>query len=133
SSRTNAYKALVTECGEDRVLSEDDRDTALRVADAVHAHPLAGALLTNVGWPEATALWVADVALGDAGGDGTTDAPVSTHALRCKGRVDYYDPASGVLADLKTTRDASEDAFSRSAWDYGYFRQLALYAHALER
>lgn len=133
SFRTNAYKALVAERGEDSVLSENDRDTALRVADAVHAHPLAGALLSNGGWPEATALWVADVELDVSGGDGTTESSGGTHALRCKGRVDYYDPASGVLADLKTTRDASEDAFSRSAWEYGYFRQLALYAHALER
>ena len=71
--------------------------------------------------------------LGEAGNDGGIDPPGGTHALRCKGRVDYYDPRGGVLADLKTTRDASEDAFSRSAWDYGYFRQLAFYAHALER
>src|SRR5690606_28877721 len=104
SPRTNAYKALVAERGEDRVLSEDDRDTALRVADAVHAHPLAGALLSNGGWPEATALWVADVELGEAGGDGEAGASVGTHALRCKGRVDYYDHRGGVLADLKTTR-----------------------------
>ena len=34
SSRTNAYKALVAEHGEDRVLSEADRETALRVAEA---------------------------------------------------------------------------------------------------
>ena len=121
------------EHGEDRVLSEGDRETALRVADAVHAHPLAGALLSNGGWPEATALWIADVELDGTGGDGAVDSPVGTHALRCKGRVDYYDRSGGVLADLKTTRDASEDAFSRSAWDYGYFRQLAFYAHALER
>ena len=136
SSRTNAYKALVAEHGEDRVLSEDDRETALRVAEAVHAHPLAGALLTNGGWAEATALWTLDVEIGDPE-ETTADAPGGTpngaHALRCKGRVDYYDPSGAVLADLKTSRDASADAFSRSAWDYGYFRQLAFYAHALER
>lgn len=129
SSRTNAYKALVAEHGEDCVLSEDDRETALRVAEAVHAHPLAGALLSNGGWPEATALWTLDLDL-----DEDDDAePLGTHALRCKGRVDYYEVSGAVLADLKTSRDASADAFSRSAWDYGYFRQLAFYAHALER
>ena len=69
SSRTKAYKALAEEHGEDRVLSEDDRETALRVAEAVHGHPLAEALLTNGGWAEATALWTLDVEIGDAGGD----------------------------------------------------------------
>lgn len=93
------------------MLSEDDRETALRVADAVHDHPLAEALLTNGGWPEATALWTLDLEV-DTDGDENEGA----HSLQCKGRVDYYDPRNGVLADLKTSRDASPDAFTRASW-----------------
>jgi len=53
--------------------------------------------------------------------------------LACKARIDYVHPGGTALVDLKTTRDASKDAFQRDVWNHGYFRQLAFYRYALTR
>ena len=44
----------------------------------------------------------------------------------CKARLDIV-PARGVLADLKTTTDASPRGFAKSAFDLGYHLQAAWY------
>ncbi len=46
-----------------------------------------------------------------------------------KFRPDYRKVINGVsqITDYKTTRDASEDAFRKSIWNFGYHRQAALY------
>jgi hypothetical protein len=46
--------------------------------------------------------------------------------------LDYYDPQNGLLAGLKASRDASPETLAPAAWNYGYFRQFALYAPAFE-
>lgn len=45
---------------------------------------------------------------------------------RCKMRADIFNSA-GVIADLKTTADASPEEFYKSAWGYGYALQAAWY------
>ena len=105
------------------VVSEDDYEDIARMRDAVHAHPVAAELLEE-GRPELTALFDhADV-------DKETGEVRSE--LACKARIDTYHP-DGVIVDLKTTRDASKDAFRKSLWNYGYFRQLAFYRYALHQ
>lgn len=50
--------------------------------------------------------------------------------VRCKCRIDRHHPTllpGGVIADLKSTRDASRQAFERSAYDTGIYRQAAMY------
>lgn len=46
----------------------------------------------------------------------------------CKGRLDYIHPQRGGMVDIKSTKDASPDDFSRSIWNYGYHQQFAFYA-----
>ena len=48
--------------------------------------------------------------------------------LDCKARIDAM--ADGVIFDLKTTTDASEDAFQAAIYKYGYHRQGAMYLRA---
>jgi len=46
-------------------------------------------------------------------------------SVLCKGKVDII--TGGQIIDIKTTQDASFEAFRRSAYKYGYNRQAAFY------
>lgn len=52
--------------------------------------------------------------------------------IRVKGRMDVYDETTGMVWDLKTTRDASPSGFGRLAWSYGYVFQAGFYRLLLE-
>lgn len=87
-------------------------NTAIRVIHAVMAHPRAAALI-NGARTEVTMLW---------------EDPKFT--IPCKARLDVLQTSgalAGVIADLKTTSDASPDAFARSAASYLYHAQAAMY------
>lgn len=47
--------------------------------------------------------------------------------LKCKARLDMFRPRWGMIGDLKTTDDASPEAFARSIAKFGYARQSAFY------
>lgn len=51
--------------------------------------------------------------------------------IDCKARIDFIANA-GALVDLKSTKDASPDAFGRQAWTLGYFAQCAWYRDGYE-
>ena len=82
---------------------------AWAAADAVRAHPIAKALL-GTGRAEVSGYW--------------TDADFG---VLCRLRADWLDEAHQVVVDLKTTRDAGMDSFSRSAVEYRYHVQAAFY------
>ncbi len=88
-------------------LRPSDYATAHAMADAVRAHPLAGKLFI-AGKPEQTLIW-RDPATG----------------VLCRLKTDWL-RATGMV-DLKTTDDASPDALSRSAYNFGYYVQDAFY------
>lgn len=92
------------------VLSATDYNTILKMRDAVYAHPKARKLLTGKGMAELSALW--------------ND---SANGLLCKARFDRFAPDFGAIVDIKTTDNASKEAFRRSIHNYGYHRQAALY------
>ena len=50
----------------------------------------------------------------------------------CKGRFDSVNWGEGFIADLKTTENASEDAFRGSIYKYSLYRQAAFYMSADE-
>lgn len=85
-----------------------------RMRDALLLHPIAGKLFCG-GQAEVTALW--------------TDP---RHGLQCKARFDYWRQDIGVMADLKSTDDASPEAFARSVANYAYPLQQAHYESAPE-
>lgn len=93
-----------------------DGDTSAAIREmvrAVHAHPLASRMVRD-GLAELTALW-RDPATG----------------VRCRARADYYVEKLGMLLDIKSTEDASPEAFARSVFRYGYNLQTALYGEGL--
>ena len=87
-------------------LDADVYDKAAAIADAVAKHPAARDLLRD-GQAEVSMLWEAH--------DG----------IPCKARFDYY-KGDGII-DIKTTQDASPDAFARSIAGFKYHMQAAHY------
>jgi PDDEXK-like domain of unknown function (DUF3799) len=111
--RTKAAKALRDEwreanAGRESVAAGDYGRITSMVA-ALRAHSRVSRLLAG-GASEVTALWT----------DSATE-------LRCKARADYYVPARNIIVDLKSTEDASEEAFVRTVERYRYHWQAALY------
>lgn len=76
---------------------------------SVRRHPLAGKMIRD-GEPESTVTWSDE----DTG-------------LRCKIRPDYYVKRLGMVADVKSTLDASWEAFRRDVVKWRYHVQDALY------
>lgn len=92
------------------VISEDDFDTITAMTDSVIRHPFACKLLSE-GRSEQSVYWV----------DKET-------GLYCKCRPDRIpDGDHGVIVDLKSADDVSEDALFRSVIKYGYDREAAHY------
>lgn len=83
-----------------------------RMVEAVKRHPLACKVMRD-GEAELTLSWK----------DETT-------GLRCKSRLDYYVRDLAMIVDVKSTRDASWEAFRKDVAKYGYHRQDALYRAA---
>lgn len=93
-------------------------DTVKAMAAQIRAHPWARRLLDPArGRPEQSLFWLDDT------------------GVYCRARVDLLPhPVGGrrfVLADYKTTKDASRDAIMRSLWDHRYDVQDAWYRAAV--
>lgn len=94
------------------ILSADDHSRALACVAAVRAHPAASKLLDG-GEREMSLFW----------NDGRYKVP-------CKARYDAFN--HGGVIDLKTTQDASPEAFGRSCATFLYHAQAAMYLSAGE-
>lgn len=90
-------------------LSADDYATIVGMVRSVRKHPLAGKMIRD-GEPELTVTW----------NDEETGLP-------CKCRADYYVRRLRMVADAKSTEDASPEAFRRDIGKYRYHVQDALY------
>jgi hypothetical protein len=90
-------------------ISEDMLATIRGMEAAVRKHPAASRILLD-GESEVTIRWT----------DESTGLP-------CKSRADYYVRDKRLVADLKSTEDASPEAFMRSVAKYRYHVQDALY------
>lgn len=107
-----ARAAWELENGGKTALSHTSLEHITGMSASVNAHPVAGKLFHG-GDAELTIAWMDP----DSGVD-------------CKGRLDYY--RSGVVVDLKTTLDASPRGFARSAAEYRYHVQAAMYLQGLQ-
>lgn len=94
------------------VISDDDETTICAMAQSVHEHPIASAILASRIHTEEPIFW--------------TD-PLS--GIECKGKPDMVCRVGGrtSIVDLKTTNDANEDDFARSIANYAYHVQAAMY------
>jgi hypothetical protein len=111
-----AWQAFQDDAAGKTVISSDDADQVLAMGRAVMRHPAAAMLLGLPGKAETTHMW--------------TDAATG---LECKCRPDWLTDDGTIVADLKTTKDASPRGFRRSIGDYRYHLQAAWYLHGLEQ
>lgn len=115
--RTKAGKAALAEfealSADKEVIKQADYDTARAMAKAIRAHPKAKIFLSD-GRPEVCAVWDDDEA-----------------GIRCKGRYDHLHNHKPVIADIKSTRDATARPFQRSIIEYGYHLSAAFYLDGL--
>lgn len=102
------WAAFIAESAGRIVLDADSFDAARRCVDAVNAHPAARELLAG-SRREVSVFW--------------TD---ERYAVPCKARFDALN--HGGIVDIKTTDDASSEAFALSIARWGYHRQAAHYS-----
>lgn len=94
------------------IMSEDEAADVRGMSASIAMHPIAGAAFRREdGRAEVSALWQC----GETG-------------IECKSRFDWLLPSA--IVDLKTTADASADAFARSVATYRYHVQDAYYSQA---
>lgn len=91
------------------ILSRAEYDHAIRIREAVFAHPEA-AMLLGSGQPETSCYW---------------DDPKTGELLKC--RFDWLDEVNHVAPDLKFLRDVSPVAFARDGAAHNYHIQAAHY------
>lgn len=95
-------------------MTAEDYAAAMGMAHAIRQHPTASKLLSHESFVQVTLRWK----------DPTT-------GLECKARPDLYIPDLGVIVDLKTAEDASEQGFITASSRFGYHRQDAMYRDAM--
>lgn len=114
TSKYKAWKSLMEASHPTKTpLPPKDYDYFRRLTDAVHSHTAARELLAE-GLAEQTVLF-----------------DESITGASCKCRPDWLDLRHEIIVDLKTTEDASAEAFGKSALNYGYDMQAAFYLDGL--
>lgn len=103
-----AFQEFATAQAGKTVLSAEDAHLCKRMQESVLSHPRASDYLKR-GQAEVSGLWKDD-----------------EFNVRCRMRVDWLTDES-VLIDLKTTQDASPDAFAKSCATFRYHVQAAWY------
>lgn len=93
------------------IITAEEEATVKAMGAAIGMHPRARKLALTAGERECVVIW-RDESTG----------------LLCKARIDKLIRTAGIGVDIKTTRDASPDAFERSVLEYCYYTQLAFYA-----
>lgn len=92
------------------ILSQEEWEATKGMCDAIHAHDTAGKILSGLGAEELTGVW--------------HDQPTD---VLCKMRPDRYVNRARMHVNIKTTRDASFQLFTRDSAARGYHRREAFY------
>jgi PDDEXK-like domain of unknown function (DUF3799) len=121
--RGQYWDAFVAHNAGKHIITEDDHQLAIAIANAVQADPLASRYLAT-GEPEVSLQWETWV-----------EAPLGLgRMVPCRGRVDWITHLDGVphLIGLKTARDVSPLFFGSAAYRLGYHLQWSYYHDALQ-
>lgn len=112
---TKTFAEWQEKAGKREVVRQTDFDKAMRIRDSVWSHQVGRDLLSAGASFEQSFYWR----------DWET-------GMLLRGRADIVRPDWGVLADIKTTDDASEDAFSATISRYAYDWQAVMYQDGYE-
>ena len=114
------YAEFLAASGGRVVIGQDEFDAISQMKDCVVAHETASGLLLNCVKTEMAYIYnPSDIK--------TVDSSVSPRAR--KGLIDAVNAQTHVIADLKTTQDASPDAVASTVLRFGYHIQAAFYSH----
>lgn len=97
-------------------IDPEEREQVLRIRDTLHADPDVRELLH--GGNKERSIFARD--------------PVTGVLVKCRPDNDKVITGRRIITDLKSTEDASEEAFMWSAYRYGYWRQSAVYTDVCE-
>ncbi len=100
--------------GHRQILTAEQFEQLRNMRDAVMAHESASKLLAGAGEAELSAYWMQEVR------DPKTGEVIGEQLCRC--RPDYW-RLDGIIGDLKSTEDASEEEFARSIAKWAYHVQ----------
>ena len=95
------------------VVTQEDLDTLAGVLQSINTNRVARDCVSHAGPAEVSIVW----------DDRLT-------GVRCKARIDKWDPRRNLIADLKSTQDACD--FNKSIGRYSYHRQAAFYQDGIE-
>lgn len=109
SKNSKAWKEFKAAHADTHILSVDEELKVNRMRDAIHGHSRAARLVGAPGMAEVSAFWIDE-----------------NSGENCKCRPDKW-LNNGLIVDLKTTEDASPEAFAKSIANYNYNMQAALY------
>lgn len=114
--RGNQWKDICAEAEAQgkTALTYEEYDDALRLRDVVQKHALIQKITAGQTLVEHSAFWE---------DDGIT--------VRC--RPDLVNPSLKIMADLKSTTDASAWKFAQRATDFGYHVQESVYTHGWQK
>ncbi|GAB3773822.1 hypothetical protein GCM10028796_47020 [Ramlibacter monticola] len=143
NKNTNAWKAFADECVERKVepITQQQRDTAFAMAASALALPdfasvIEGAAREVSLWWKCPATGVLVKARPDAVKVYPPGIPViadEAHPIAPERLALIHDKGFAILADLKTTDDASPEEFAASTARYSYHTQAAWYSEGVER
>ena len=111
----HAYRAEEAAAAGCELVKQADLDNARRIADAVHAHPTARAIIGAGLIVERSFAWH-DPATG----------------VLCRGRTDGIAPSLRAVLELKSCEDAGADAFAEACRKFRYHWQPPMYSDGLQ-
>ena len=109
------WEAFCAENAGAEIVTSEEGEMLNGMAESISKHPAASALLSGDGIAEGSCFWY-DERSGEL----------------CRCRPDFYRRDLGIIVDLKTTDDASPEAFAKSIAKYGYHRQNSMYVDGVE-
>ena len=112
-----AYKQAIKHRDEELTLTQTEGDQITMMQQQVHSHPLAGKIIEQAAEFELSVF---------------TKDPGTGVNVRIRPDIVGGGEFGGYLFDLKTTRDARDEPFSRSIYDYRYHVQAAFYMDMYE-
>lgn len=109
------WALFCAEEGRKLIIDAEQHDKARRMADAVRTHPIARKLIECDGQAELPIRW-----------------QDKESGLWVRNLLDRWLPSQGIVIDLKTSTDVTPGAFARSAANFQYHCQAALYRRGAE-
>lgn len=109
------WESFNAEIGSKEILSIKVKDQLYNTVESIRSNEMVRKILNLKSDKEVSMFW--------------TDKETG---VDCKARTDIMIQSHNIIADIKSTRNAGIEDFSKSAWDYGYYTQSPFYSDGYE-